>query len=105
MSSTTPMTAAHRLLSSSPAFTCVFRNRSTWRWSDIPWTMCYPNRKNHLSHRKHWFPLHTHGVQKESYLRCVDNSKIGREAMAEGRPPYIINVYSDLHRKASWREC
>merc|ERR1712117_374451 len=34
-----------------------------------------------------------------SYLRCVDNSKIGREAMAEGRPPYIINVYSPKHRK------
>ena len=103
MSSATPMSmsAAHRLLSSSPAFTCVSRNRSTWRWSDITWEMAYPNYKKHLSHRKHWFPIHTHGVQRESYLRCVDNSKIGREAMAEGRPPYIINVYSDLHRKAS----
>ena len=63
--------------------------------------MAWPNKKKHLSHRKHWWPIHTHGVQRESYLRCVDNSKIGREAMAEGKPPYIIQVYSDLHKRVS----
>lgn len=97
---TTSMAWGHRLLSTSQAvLTCASRNRSTWRWSDVTWNAAHPNKKHHLSHRKHWFPVHTYGVQRESYLRCVDNSKIGREAMAEGRPPYIINVYSPKHRK------
>ena len=39
------------------------------------------------------------GLQKTSKLRVVDNSKIGREAMAAGKPPKIIQVYSDYHRK------
>ena len=101
MSLMTPLVASQRLLwwTSSSAFTCVSRNRSTWRWSDVPYQTAYPNTKPHLSHRKHWYPIHTYGLYRESYLRCVDNSKIGREAMAEGRPPYIIQVYSDKHRK------
>ena len=33
-------------------------------------------------------------IQKETRLRVVDNSKIGREAMSEGKPPYCIQVYS-----------
>merc|ERR1711879_694572 len=107
---TTSMAWGHRLLSTSQAvLTCASRNRSTWRWSDVTWNAAHPNKKHHLSHRKHWFPVHTYGVQRESYLRCVDNSKIGREAMAEGRPPYIINVYSPKHQTArrlreTWRQ-
>ncbi len=29
----------------------------------------------------------------------MDNSRLGREAMAEGRPPKVIQVYSDKHRR------
>ena len=29
----------------------------------------------------------------------VDNSALGRKAMAEGRPPYVIDVYSKKHHK------
>ena len=72
---TTSMAWGHRLLSTSQAvLTCASRNRSTWRWSDVTWNAAHPNKKHHLSHRKHWFPVHTYGVQRESYLRCVDVS-------------------------------
>jgi large subunit ribosomal protein L14 len=33
-------------------------------------------------------------VQLLTRLRCVDNSKIGKQAMLEGRPPKIIHIYS-----------
>lgn len=42
-------------------------------------------------------PFHTGNVlnhiMKLTRLRCVDNSAIGKQAMAEGKPPYCIHVY------------
>ena len=63
------------------------RGRATWRYDGVPWMAAWPEYKPHLTHRKHFHEPHTWGVQKQSRLRCVDNSKIGREAMAEGKPP------------------
>lgn len=37
-------------------------------------------------------------VQLLTRLRCVDNSKIGKQAMLEGRPPKIIHVYTNKKR-------
>ncbi|XP_026478821.1 39S ribosomal protein L14, mitochondrial [Ctenocephalides felis] len=37
-------------------------------------------------------------VQKLTRLRVVDNSEIGKRAMAEGKPPRIIHVYSKLRK-------
>jgi len=33
-------------------------------------------------------------LQKMTRVRCVDNCSIGKEAMAEGKPPKIIHVYN-----------
>ncbi|KAF0313049.1 39S ribosomal protein L14, mitochondrial [Amphibalanus amphitrite] len=33
-------------------------------------------------------------IRKLARLRVVDNSQIGKEAMAEGRPPRVIHVYN-----------
>lgn len=33
-------------------------------------------------------------IQKTTRLRVVDNSEIGKKAMAEGRPPKCIHVYN-----------
>ncbi|KAK5643707.1 hypothetical protein RI129_007552 [Pyrocoelia pectoralis] len=33
-------------------------------------------------------------IQKQTRLRVVDNSEIGKRAMAEGRPPKCIHVYN-----------
>lgn len=33
-------------------------------------------------------------IQKMSRLRVVDNSDIGKQAMAEGKPPKCIHVYN-----------
>lgn len=33
-------------------------------------------------------------LRKLARVRCVDNSAIGKQAMAEGRPPKIIHVYN-----------
>lgn len=35
-------------------------------------------------------------VQKLTKLRVVDNSEIGKRAMAEGKPPKIIHVYNKV---------
>lgn len=35
-----------------------------------------------------------HHIIKMSRLRVVDNSDIGKKAMAEGRPPKVIHVYT-----------
>ena len=34
--------------------------------------------------QQHW---HTWGIMKQTELNVVDNSNIGRKAMAEGKPP------------------
>lgn len=91
----------------SPALTCLefrleFRRpRSFWRWSDQSHAGVWPNSKKHTRHHKHWFPHVTWGAHKQMQLRCVDNSKIGREAMAEGKPPYVIHIYSKKHLTVS----
>lgn len=33
-------------------------------------------------------------IQKQTRLRVVDNSEIGKQAMAEGKPPKCIHVYN-----------
>lgn len=33
-------------------------------------------------------------IQKLTRLRVVDNSEIGKQAMAEGKPPRCIHVYN-----------
>lgn len=33
-------------------------------------------------------------IQKMTRLRVVDNSQIGKQAMAEGKPPKCIHVYN-----------
>lgn len=35
-----------------------------------------------------------HEIQKLTRLRVVDNSEIGKQAMAEGKPPKCIHVYN-----------
>ena len=39
-----------------------------------------------LRHKRqqHW---HTWGIMKQTQMNVVDNSNIGRKAMAEGKPP------------------
>jgi len=76
----------------------------TVRWGSsfrdtIGWKSAWPNYQKHLTHRKHYIPPHTYGVQRQTRLRVVDNSKIGREAMARGKPPKVIGVYSDYRSK------
>ena len=51
----------------------------------------WPNYTQHYTHHKHrrqqtW---HTYGVQKQTLMNVVDNSNLGRQAMAEGRPPKV----------------
>ena len=77
---------------------------STWRYANelnVHYRGVYPDRIKHYTHQKHYksIKVHTYGVQKQSKLRAVCNAQIGREAMAEGRPPKIIQVYSNVHRK------
>merc|ERR1712110_425764 len=70
----------------------VFRDATCWQEA-------WPNHKQHLAHRKHFIPPYTYGVQRQTRLRVVDNSKIGREAMAQGKPPMVIGVYSKYRAK------
>ena len=32
-------------------------------------------------------------------LKCVDNSALGRQAVTLGRPPKVIQVYAQKHKK------
>ena len=41
-------------------------------------------------HRIHQI-WHTWGVMKTTKMNVVDNSALGRKAMAEGRPPKYVN--------------
>lgn len=45
------------------------------------------NRNIHLS------PSYNE-IQKLTKLRVVDNSEIGKRAMAEGKPPKVVHVYN-----------
>ena len=91
-----------RMLSSVlPAALPNTRPRSIWRYNDVSNRIAHPNYKPHLTHRKHQFDFDTYAVRKQHRLRCVDNSKIGREAMAEGKPPKVIHVYSSRKGRRS----
>ncbi len=82
-------TPSPTLLSQTTAVTApaLARGRASWRYQDVTVSAAWPNYKPHLTHRRHWHAPHTWGLQAGSKVRCVDNSKIGREAMAEGKPP------------------
>ena len=74
------------------------RGRAAFRFPDCSLRMSYPNYKRHLTHRRHFHEPHTFGIQRQTRLRCVDNSDIGAKAMAQGRPPKVIQVYSWKHK-------
>ena len=77
---------------------------STWRHYkefNMHYRSVYPHKLKHYTHQKHHksIKIHTYGIQKQSRLRPVCNAQIGREAMAEGRPPKTIHVYSKVHQR------
>ena len=87
-------------LQSPIAITCM----STWRYGGdlhMPPQACFPNKPKHHTHQKHFkhIKIHTYGIQKQSRLRPVCNAPIGREALAEGRAPKTIHVYSKVHAR------
>ena len=70
---------------------------SMWRYPDCGAQACWPNYKPHLEHHKHrrrGKKPFEEGIMKQTRLRIADNSKIGMEATAMGRPPKVIHVYS-----------
>jgi len=93
------------------ATTCQLQNvakryGSTWRYSGMlnqHYGTAYPHKIKHVTHQKHGrnIKIHTYGVQKQTRLRPVCNATIGKEAMAEGRPPKVIHVYSRVHSRKS----
>ena len=76
---------------------------AVWRYPDYGEAgAAWPHKKkayHHHKHHRHMVPPHTFGIQKLTRLRVVDNSTIGMEAMALGRPPKVIQVYSARHRR------
>lgn len=55
-------------------------------WRKLPKLMC-------VGHGFHTSPAYSH-IIKLTRLRVVDNSEIGKRAMAEGKPPKCIHVYN-----------
>jgi hypothetical protein len=55
-------------------------------WRKLPKLMC-------VGHAFHTSPACSH-IIKLTRLRVVDNSEIGKRAMAEGKPPKCIHVYN-----------
>lgn len=49
---------------------------------------------NYLSSRNVHMTNPCHEIRKLARLRVVDNSEIGKRAMAEGKPPRVIHVYN-----------
>ncbi|KAH8008760.1 hypothetical protein HPB51_003593 [Rhipicephalus microplus] len=49
---------------------------------------------NRIQHRAFSKSAVVHHLQKQSRLRVVDNSALGRQAMMDGKPPKIIQVYN-----------
>ncbi|XP_018904477.2 large ribosomal subunit protein uL14m [Bemisia tabaci] len=45
-------------------------------------------------HPIHFNKKRTDAIHKLTRLRCVDNSEIGKQAMAEGKPPKCIHIYN-----------
>uniref|UniRef100_A0A8D8QSN2 Large ribosomal subunit protein uL14m n=1 Tax=Cacopsylla melanoneura TaxID=428564 RepID=A0A8D8QSN2_9HEMI len=64
----------------------------------LPLLLCSKETKvlKHCSNLYHTTPCLNH-VMHMSRLRVVDNSEIGRQAMAEGKPPKVIGVYNQNH--------
>merc|ERR1712059_84343 len=91
-----------RGLSTSPYVSSSYAG-SSWRLPMYQgnWAAVWPHYTEHLTHRRHRQGIcaHTYGLQKQSLMNVVDNSALGRQAMAEGRPPKIIHVYSKRHAK------
>ena len=83
----------------------VTRCGSTWRYPELNqhYAGAYPNKVKHHTHHKHLknIKIHTYGIQKQTRLRPVCNAQIGREALAEGKPPKVIQVYSKVHARKS----
>merc|ERR1712243_482658 len=68
------------------------KNRLTMNKSlfkELCWQLCHRNK------------IHTSAsamqIQKQTRLRVVDNSALGKSAMLEGRPPKCIHVYNKTH--------
>jgi len=76
---------------------------STWRLPRYEGkaNSVWPNYIFHYTHHKHKRQQHWHtwGIFKQTKLNVVDNSALGRKAMAEGKPPRVIHVYSNKHKK------
>ena len=92
------------ILSANTQSPILSRLGSTWRYAgelDMHYGSGYPNKIKHHTHRRHYkgIKVHTYGIQKQSRLRPVCNAQIGREALAEGRPPKVIQVYSRVHAR------
>ena len=52
--------------------------------------LCLVDTGDICRHRIHQI-WHTWGVMKTTKMNVVDNSALGRKAMAEGRPPKYVN--------------
>ena len=92
------------ILSANTQLPILSRLGSTWRYASelhMHYGSAYPNKIKHHTHRRHYkgIKVHTYGIQKQSRLRPVCNAQIGREALAEGRPPKVIQVYSRVHAR------
>eukprot|EP00088_Acartia_fossae_P017294 TRINITY_DN1979_c0_g1_i1.p1 TRINITY_DN1979_c0_g1~~TRINITY_DN1979_c0_g1_i1.p1 ORF type:complete len:200 (-),score=32.17 TRINITY_DN1979_c0_g1_i1:145-744(-) len=72
-----------------------------WRLPNINAATAWPNYKDEYVHRRHRISnyRHTWGVQKTTKMKVVDNSALGRQAEAIGRPPKVIHVYAEKHQR------
>ncbi|XP_023332516.1 39S ribosomal protein L14, mitochondrial [Eurytemora carolleeae] len=75
-------------------------NEKMWRLPFFPPAAVWPNYKDNYTHRRHRTNIfyNTYGVQKQSTMKCVDNSALSRQSQAMGRPAMIIQVYSEKHK-------
>ena len=95
-------TRQSNIIRENPVF-ISYKVGSTWRLPRYNGTAAaiWPNYTPHLTHPKHKRQQHWHtwGVMKQTRMNVVDNSVIGRKAMAEGKPPRVIHVYARKHQK------
>ncbi|XP_040577756.1 large ribosomal subunit protein uL14m [Lepeophtheirus salmonis] len=77
------------------------RQGSSWRFPDVPPCVAFPNYKPSLVHHRHrkFSPISVYGIQSGSRLRVIDDSELGRKAMAERKPPKVIQVQAAFHKK------
>lgn len=52
------------------------------------------SNKHHATTKELHLSASFNEIQKLTRLRVVDNSEIGKRAMAEGKPPRCIHVYN-----------